>query len=151
MKLPTVTLEQAKLLKKLGLDFAVQGSYTEYITSKKNKQDGYGGPFGWKKGEVEFSSDYFRNNCPGIDYSCKNYIMYAAPTVALALKWLREEKKVGVFVDGGNEGYTVFVEKPALIIHDDFDAVEGKSTWHKSYEEAESIGLDHALNYLIKP
>ena len=101
MKKYIVPPEIAFKLKEKGFEEECDASYTRYLTNKKDKQDGYGGPFGWKKGEVTYDSSYFVNNSKH-DYSNKNYTQAGAPYYQQVQDWLRTnyeyqiiEKKFG--------------------------------------------------------
>jgi hypothetical protein len=94
-----ISLETAKLLKAKKFDVIVKGSIVEYITTQiepENPEEE--GPFGWKKGELEFDEGYFRNFDSGADFSNKNYTMYAMPTQSVVQRWLREKHKIYVEV-----------------------------------------------------
>jgi hypothetical protein len=94
-----IGLALAKLAKEKHYDAISKGSITEYITTQKDPEypEG-GGSFGWKKGELEGSENYFRNFDDGSDYSNKNYIMYARPTQTVLQRWFREVYGIEVFV-----------------------------------------------------
>jgi hypothetical protein len=71
-QLPLVTYEQAKRLKALGFDLETQSYYSTFNTEKETLENaGFIGK--WNTG-------------PG------SHKMTTAPTVALALKWIRDEK-----------------------------------------------------------
>lgn len=98
-----ISLATAKLAKEKRFDAVVQGSITEYLNTKIDKEypEG-GGSFIWKKGELEGdSSAYFRNFDSGTDYSNKNYTMYARPTQAVLARWLREVHGIQVYAVSG--------------------------------------------------
>ena len=79
---------------------------------------------------------------------------HPTPTLAFVLKWLREEKKVFVIVGMDETSYPKFcatVKKWKDVsdfekLHD-FEYVGGMLD--RTYEGAESTGLDCALNYLF--
>lgn len=128
-----VSLEQAKALKELGFDWECRAVYAN-----------------------NFDSPYGNGFCYGIGFSEMNYnnsdFGYSAPTLAQAQKWLREVKELDLDI-------TLYRkidarEKPAKIkryyncelsysedeedLYDDFD----------SYEQAQSAGIDKALELL---
>ena len=146
-----VSLYTAKILKQVGYDEYANLSVTEYITEQKNEQDGTSGPFGWKKGEIEFNSDYFRNNSDS-DYSNKNFISYAVPTQAALQKWLREEHGIYVWVTPNRLGSTEnswnynietieFIEYDLLSISLDSVNTKTEKTFEYALEEGLQIGL----------
>lgn len=69
----------------------------------------------------------------------------SAPSTALALKWLRDEKKVRIFVND-------YFNNNSFVFHFKLELSERplNSDTFESYEEAESAGLDYALDYLLK-
>jgi len=88
-----VPFKIAKMLKEKGFTEPCMAHFTFALTSKKDKQDGYSGSFGWRKGECNFSRDYFENNSSG-DYSNVNWLSAAAPTWEQCLNWLDGKGRV---------------------------------------------------------
>lgn len=144
MKLPIVSIDQGKILKLLGFDWPVHGSYTEYLKTKRNQQDGTSGPFGWKAGEVTFDPDYFS---PENDMSNSSWIQVPAPTVALAIKWIREtyDIHIGVFPEFEMGVYYVPYMWPREV-----ELTTKKDMWAATFEECESKALDFILDYIVK-
>jgi hypothetical protein len=77
---------------------------------------------------------------------------YSAPETVVALKWLREEKNLHIIVGGGWNSYNPFwtfaighIKESSVI-----GIPEDGRLQFKSFEEAESAGLDLMLDYLIK-
>ena len=87
MKELFVTPELAKLLKDKGYVEECMAQYQIALTSKKDKENGYSGSFGWKKGEVTFDRSYFVNNSPH-DYSNSSWLGCAAPLWQQVIDWL---------------------------------------------------------------
>lgn len=85
-ELQPVTFEQAKSLKKLGFDYATDLVYASETDFHNQTQ----------AGKVYYSRN-FKNSKNGCD--C------AAPTVALALKWFRDGKKIANAVSIDDFGY----------------------------------------------
>lgn len=81
-----VTPEIAKLLKEKGFAEECSAQYQIALTSRKDKEDGYSGSFGWKKGEVTFDRSYFVNNSKH-DYSNKSWLGCGAPLWQEAIDW----------------------------------------------------------------
>ena len=118
-QLQIVTFEQAKKLKELGFDWRVIDFY-----HKDNPK------LAWVAGEIDY---WYWNQFP---------YKISAPTTALALKWLRDEKKIFM-----NIGQMKFNSKITFYHCDTFSSTIRED--FKSYEEAESAGLDYALEYLL--
>lgn len=130
-KLQIVTFKQAKKLKELGFDWEVDKCYDkcEILSS-------YGKIFEL----INYNETSKWSSC------------VSAPTVVLALKWLKEEKKILVLpfpIDDwnswnyktlGEDVMCPFVEFP---INNELE--------HASQEEAELAGLDFALDNLVNP
>lgn len=118
--LQLVTFEQAKKLKQLGFDWKCRTCF----------------PSGEDVEIIETGcSDYNRTN-----------ESLSAPIVALALKWLRDERKVyvDIFLDNtGTSGDKFFIR---------FCGIERPEVFrsYETYEQAELAGLDYALDYLLK-
>lgn len=129
-QLQIVTFEQAKKLEEIGFDWECNGRFVD----NSNLPHYPINTLNWNHGAHE--------NC------------YSAPTTALALKWLRDEKKIFVHVDieviypKANENQTPTFD---FCIFNQYETIKG--IWgfqYKSNEEAESEGLDYALDYLLK-
>jgi hypothetical protein len=160
-----IGLVTAKLCKEKKFDAIVKGSITEYLNTKIDREypEG-GGPFGYKKGELEGSEGYFRNFDPGADFSNKNYIMYARPTQSVLQRWLREVHNIQVYVVSGTLSGTVDgVRKyKDYVVHicvassrdNEVGRVfqtainDARDEEFQTYEEAMEVGLQHALEML---
>jgi predicted transcriptional regulator len=147
MKNEKVTFDTAKLAKEKGFNEMVEGSLTKYLTTKVDPESPEGGPFGWIEGELETSSEYFRNNDPGADYSCKNYIMYGWPTQAQLQRWLRDVHNIQVYCysntknsEGIYRDYVVHVNERAIN--------DARDEEFQTYEEAMEVGLQVALEMI---
>lgn len=131
----------SKLLKELGFDCLCDSSYELALTSKKDKQDGYSGPFGWKKGEFNISH-YSNLNSSFADN--KNWYSCSRPTHSLAIKWIRENFKKNIYTNNDFEKW----------IWSCYNIPEGwfiKSTncekkEYESPEDATEAGLLYILN-----
>lgn len=85
-------------------------------------------------------------------------IYISCPAVALALKWLREVKCVYVYPElsytNGQQDWLFVMHldyyKPFVLKDTEFKEKMYASNNYKTYEEAESAGLDAALEYLEK-
>lgn len=137
-----IGLALAKFAKEKHYDAAAKGSITEYITTQKDPEypEG-GGPFGWKKGELEGSEGYFCNFDPGADYSNKNYIMYARPTQTVLAKWLRIAHgiHVEIYCNASGWGY-ILTKLNGTTIQEIMDDI-----FFESPEAAMEVGLEMAL------
>jgi len=156
MKDQIVEIETAKLLREKGFDIGVWGSYTLYHEDNEHQHDGKSGPFGWKKGEIETSTSWFKTNSIA-DFSNKLYTQYPAPTQSLLQKWLREEYSFEVFVIPAHsieDG--VLVKSYRVWIPIDRNAKGGKVLLDENsvmlsftnYEEALENGLQEALKLI---
>lgn len=127
-----VSFETAKLLKKKGFDEECRAFYVKS-----------------KECEIElFLSDKSRN------YNDDVYPRTSAPTLQMALKWLREEKHyyIQIMLDswalGDHSGFYVVIQKT----NSDFemmlaDAVD--NVFYKTYEIAANVALLYVLEELI--
>jgi hypothetical protein len=99
-----VPFEQAKLLKEKGFDVVCKSSYEYSLTAQKDPEYDEGGPFGWKKGElnIEYDSE-FLNGSESSDYSNKNWFMCARPEQWMVVEWLRVKHGIWVSLGMGNE------------------------------------------------
>jgi hypothetical protein len=137
-----VTLPTAKLLKEKKFNIGVHESYTEYLKTHKSDNPS----FRMKKGEVELdNSFYFINNHPSCDISNKNYIIYAAPTQSLAVRWLREVHDIFVFVNYRSFGVE---ECNGWYYHIGKSPDHYSSNQFKTYEEAMEAGLYEGLKLI---
>ena len=93
----TVSFELAKLLKEKRFDIPTKKYYEYALKSKKDKQDGYSGSFGWKKGELNLQSDYFQNNSKS-DFTSEMWYMCSAPTISEVVMWLYEKHGIWIHV-----------------------------------------------------
>ena len=123
-QLQIVRFEQAKRLKELGFDWAVKTSYA----------------IGCDNLRPEFRSYLHYNR--GIRCNDTGKELISAPTVALALKWIRDVKTdcvLSVCINQTSRKYFYIVdEHDDYYVGDDFNA----------YEAAESALLDELLNLL---
>ena len=124
-QLQIVSFEQAKKLKELGFDW-FDNTDRQYLSN---------GDFVYES-EGDAHIDMCTDKC------------YHAPTTALALKWLRDEKKIIAYTQHHyfeDYNFIVFEEK-----YNDGKLIESSERGYTSHEEAESAGLDYALDYLLK-
>jgi len=92
-----VTFGQAKLLKEKGFDVKCSRYYEYALKSRKNKEDGYSGPFGWKKGELNLQVDTFING-GYMDVSNESWYLCAVPEQCQVVEWLRVNHGIWVSV-----------------------------------------------------
>ena len=125
-ELPLVTFEQAKRLKQLGFDWETFEFYAENGNSNHWKNAKYDIPKNWN-----------------IMHDYKSYdVFYSAPTVALALKWMRDVKKIINWVECNS--YHVYFG--GYFVNRNFE----QSKICKEYEASESALLDELLTILEK-
>lgn len=152
-----VSFEIAKLLKEKEYGEPVKMFYELALKSRKDKQDGYGGPFGYKKGELNLQDGFFVNNSNSSDVSNKSWYLCAAPTIAEVVMWLYE--KYGIWINANvsafsintvtGEGeifldYTIYSPE-GLYIHE-----EDENKVFNSPTEAYEAAIKYTLNNLIK-
>jgi hypothetical protein len=133
-ELQLVTIEQAKKLKKLGFDYSVDCVYASETDFHNQTQ----------AGKVYYSRN-FKNSKNGCD--C------ADPTVALALMWIRKEKKKNftVNLDYANEnGSRNYYYQYKIESGGGLTVSRGFRTFHNpsAYEECERALLDKLLTIL---
>ena len=116
-ELQLVTFEQAKRLRELGFDY---GAYHWYRTTSQLHQS------------------VLKNHNSDINFC------YSAPSIALALKWFRDEKKM--YIDGGfyvpDKKYRFFYGEQKNIL------TEKRTDVFDTYEQAKSALLDDLLTIL---
>jgi len=143
MELQIVTFEQAEKLKKLGFDWSFNVGKYNILTK-----------------EFHFYTEGF---CT--EEEMEGYLIPASET-SLVLKWLRDVKKIGIYVkpelpdnSDVNLEFSVFFynhDNPIIkilrkneLLSNLFDDKQDSFLFRKTYEEAESFGLDYVLDYLI--
>ena len=141
-----VSFELAKLLKEKGFDIPTQRYYEHALTSKKDSEtNDYTGSFGWKKGETNLSSGYFKNNYGMADLSDKNWYMCSAPTIAEVVMWLYEKHQIWIetpFWDSKFRIKVVDIKNETVLKGIDFNQF---NTPTEAYEEA----IKYTLKNLI--
>lgn len=131
-----VTYEQAKALKELRFDWECLHGYYRFYSDKEP----------WLN-----SCGYAKNSIGSDSFS------YAAPTLSLAQKWLREVKDIiiGIDFDNWNDKYECHVYKrmgyKGANIRDTYGSQLVTNEYHEdfdTYEQALSAGVDKALELL---
>ena len=141
---PYCKFETAKLLKDVGGFQVACDSYFEYaLTSKKDEEDGYGGPFGWKKGELNLTSGYFRNGSES-DRSNTSWYLCAAPEQWKVVKWLKLMYDIDIT-------YIHFTEQPmnGEVWKDAYQAFVGGEAIHPYGKTPEEV-IEYAILYILK-
>lgn len=138
-----VTFEQAKLLKEKGFDVIVKHWYEYALTSQKDKDNGYSGSFGWKKGECNLQSGYFQNNSTGDLLKCTSWFLCAAPEQHQVIEWfeIKYQKYVYAFKYNRTWHYKIDAEHGT----DYFSTGKG----YDSRKQAYSAAIDYVLKELI--
>jgi len=116
-KLQIVAKEQAVKLRQLGFDWQ-----TEYLFHTKSKEP-------------------FPSNGMGV-YHKDTY--FYAPTVALAMRWIREEKRINIDVN-----FHCVENKYWIGIYDYNKLIYSTDVLFTIHEDAELAGIDYSLNYLL--
>jgi hypothetical protein len=116
-ELQLVTFEQAKKLKELGFDWEIEDIY-------------------WADG------DYEHNYCLGNwnDDVGEEEGCISAPTVALALKWFRDEKGIVCYIE--------YCDKKYVGEHSTFRNLWNCTDEYDTYEDAESAMLDEIITLI---
>jgi hypothetical protein len=151
MKEQFVDHEIAALLKEKGFKEECMAFYEISIKAKEDPYDGFSGPFGWKKGEVNFNKGYFENS--GLpDNSNEYWLLCGAPLWQQAIDWLRDVKKVEIIVESGHVdlgySYHIYYTKDGKsrrmdgFGHDELEEVE------YDYPEAREKAIKHALTLI---
>jgi len=145
-----VSFELAKLLKEKKYEEPCNKYYEFALTSKKNEEDGYGGPFGWKKGELNRQEGYHVNN--RLDNSNKNWLLCSAPTIADVVMWLYEKYGIWIYPKRedeiiNNEAFDRFSPIIEFVPQTQFDIDDlGK---FKTPIEAYETAIEYTLNNLL--
>jgi hypothetical protein len=149
-----VTYDQAKKLKKLGFNWVVENGYLDDNTPITRRNKGIVMKIREMNGKL-CSMTYAvtsHANYPIKELHDLNKIRdrVSAPPVALALKWLRDKKKIILTV-----GYCTYAVKGCNGYGFTMNSVtRHPQDWnpphYKTHEEAESAGLSHVLDYLIR-
>ena len=123
-----VTYETAKLLKEKGFDEETRGYYPVK---------------GDATGRLMFGSEYPHNH---------SQVQISTPTQALAMKWLREEKRYYIQIMlnswalGGHIGYYIVIQH----LDSDFEEVSPcEQVFYDTYEEACEAAIIYTLKNLI--
>lgn len=88
-----VPYQECVSLKELGFNYDCLGYWQVALTSQKHEEDGYSGPFGWKKGEKNFHLRYFKNG-GYTDFTTENWLSVGAPLWQDVYRWFREEHQL---------------------------------------------------------
>jgi hypothetical protein len=127
-QLPLVTFEQAKRLKELGFDYPVIRWYSANVVNERVKNHA------WKS-----SWDADHNHSTGETKA-------SAPTVALVLKWIREEKNIVCHVITQMKRFRL---EYRFLYRLNYAQVKSRECYI-GYEAAESALLDELLDILEK-
>jgi len=118
-----VSLETAKLLKKAGFDWVCRFAFLPTT----------------ERGETPYA--YFHKPTNYNDKIKYPYEVYSAPTLAVAQRWLREEKKIYLHTTGIGP-YSAYLDSFAAGgVH--------LTDWFDSYEEALESGIKKCLTALV--
>ncbi len=145
------SLDVSKLLKEKGFDVWCKSHYELALTSKKNKQDGYSGPFGWKKGELNIQSDNNNNTSLSEYYNGIHWFGCSRPTHTMAIKWIRKNFKIEIDIRPtyvfNKRGYQGYIHKKGEV--NPLTGDMGGYVSHKTPEEATEAALLYTLKKLI--
>lgn len=147
-----VNQKQSAKLKKLGFNLPCDYFYEIALNSKKDKENEYFGPFGWKKGECYLQKQYFINNTIS-DYSNKNWFISSAPHIEDDFDWFLENHNLDwerQFKDGklillvGKYSY----HDNSLDFFKSIDNITSYEEYQKVIKQAKSDVLDRMIEIL---
>jgi len=153
-----VSFDQAKILKEKSFIEPCNSYFELALTSQENDQDGFTGPFGWRKGELNTHSDYFINNHKSTDLSSESWYMCARPEQWKVVGWLWETYAIDVSVIPirfKGERTISFQYRVINFSDPEVEEVLFEHQYNMSFEcfstkhEAYSAAFDHILNILI--
>lgn len=119
-QLQLINFSQAKALKDAGFDWECETAFLD------------------RHGDITPVSGGIQN------WNMHNDVLYSRPTVALALKWLREKKGLHVYVSGFVELWYFKLRHTDISIRFNAGVIMQSSTF-TTHDLAESAGLDKAL------
>lgn len=114
--------------------------YVSFELAKKLKEKGF---------LYATETIYFEDGGTGIYVGKENIIgssLFPRPTIALAMKWLREEKKIYVQIEINGKGYVcgLYGRK-----YDDSYLIVESQNIFKSYEEAAIAGITYVIDIYV--
>lgn len=138
----------------------IQEEYVKFETAKLLNEKGFKEPC--KAWYGEYKSLYGSGTHVVIEFDDENRFeqnyryLFGAPTQALAMKWLREEKHyyIQIMLDswalGGHSGYYIVIQD----INSDFEEVspavnDNDDVFFKTYEEAAEAAIKYVLEKLV--
>jgi len=134
-----VSFETAKLLKEKGFDESISMVYMSYGHLRKLNR-----------------YDSIRNS--NYNDITKNYFEYTAPTLQMAMKWLREDKKILISIFCHiDKGYWFciqhFIDSPYKFATSESihrkEEILGKIQYYDTYEQACEAAIKYCLKNLI--
>jgi hypothetical protein len=149
MKEQFVNHEISALLKEKGFKEECMAFYEISIKAKEDPYDGFSGPFGWKKGEINFSKGYFENS--GLpDNSNEYWLLCGAPLWQQVIDWFREKHSIEIWV--GNWGIMI----RSGLSHKEYEAYvkyrDANNTLYSEffddYKEARQAAIEQALTLI---
>ena len=144
MKEQFVDHEIAALLKEKGFKEECMAFYEISIKAKEDPHDGFSGPFGWKKGEVNFNKGYFENN--GLpDNSNEYWLLCGAPLWQQAIDWFREKHSIDIMVRQIQLDGRAYYKISKIETE---DRIKGYSSFCKSTYEARQAAIKQALTLI---
>lgn len=144
MKEQFVDHEIAALLKEKGFKEECMAFYEISIKAKEDPHDGFSGPFGWKKGEVNFNKGYFENN--GLpDNSNEYWLLCGAPLWQQAIDWFREKHSIDIMVRQIQLDGRAYYKISKIETE---DRIKGYSNFCKSTYEAREEAIKYALTLI---
>lgn len=90
------SLEVSKLLREKGFNCECNSRYELALKSRKDKEHGYSGAFGWKKGELNIHSGFNTNRTLDEWFDGVNWYGCSRPTHAIAIEWIKQN--LGLYI-----------------------------------------------------
>lgn len=147
MKEQFVDHEIAALLKEKGFKEECMAFYEISIKAKEDPYDGFSGPFGWKKGEVNFNKGYFENS--GLpDNSNEYWLLCGAPLWQQVIDWFENNHIwINITPPYGKDilfEYTIYAIKSNKVLKGKL----GEGFDFKTKFEAREAAIKHALTLI---
>lgn len=145
----TVNFENAKLLKERGYSEGSKHYYEESLTEQQDPEDGFSGPFGWERGEVNRQSGYHRNAIN--DGSNKSWYLCEAPEIFDVVMWFWEKHGLWITVTAQLSELPV-IGAPELPFVACIAGQDGSKWWFEKIEgtfKGPIDAYDAALNHIL--
>lgn len=147
---PFITFEQAKALKEKKFDAPCKNYFEYALKSQKDKEQGYAGAFGWKKGELNTQSGYFINDNKLTDHSSEYWLMCARPEHWRVVEWLRVQHNIWISIDIIGLGYFVYSVKKMGFKNGCYIQEQKDSILYDGLFKSPAEAYAEAFNFILK-